>query len=284
MAMRFVNLRGRAGLQIGSRVADVERVSGGRFSADPMTAFADWDAFLAWARGVTEAQATEAFAEEDLGAPVPRPWKVFGVGLNYRDHAREAGLEIPSSPLIFTKFPNCICGPTSNVELSSGYVDWEVELVVVIGRRGRHIAAERAFEYVAGFTAGQDISDRKLQFSDKPPQFSMGKSIDTYGPIGPALVSLDAFAQPNDLALSCEVDGERMQDARTSDMIFSVSELIAYLSKSCTLEPGDLIFSGTPAGVGSARNPRRYLKPGETIVSAVEAIGTLRNRCVPRPA
>lgn len=284
MAIRLVNLRGRAGLQFGSRVADVERMSGGRFSTDPMAALSNWDAFLEWARGVKEADASETFAEEDLGAPVPRPWKVFGVGLNYRDHAKEAGLEIPGSPLIFTKFPNCICGPTSNVELSSDYVDWEVELVVVMSRRGRHIAAERAFDYVAGYTVGQDISDRKMQFTDKPPQFSMGKSIDTYGPIGPALVSLDAFAQPNDLALTCDVDGERMQNSRTSDMVFSVSELIAYLSKSCTLEPGDLIFTGTPAGVGSARNPRRYLKPGETIVSTMETIGTLRNHCVPRPS
>jgi 2-keto-4-pentenoate hydratase/2-oxohepta-3-ene-1,7-dioic acid hydratase in catechol pathway len=215
---------------------------------------------------------------------VPRPAKVFAIGMNYREHAKEAGLEIPKSPVVFTKFPNCLVGPRADVELSSDFVDWEVELVVVIGRGGRRIAESKAFEHVAGYCVGQDISDRRIQFSDKPPQFSMGKSIDTFGPIGPALVSVDGVGQPNDLALTCDVAGERMQDARTSDMIFSVAELIAFLSSMCTLEPGDLIFTGTPSGVGSTRNPRRYLKAGEEIVSTIEHLGTLVNRCVPAPA
>ena len=182
--------------------------------------------------------------------------------------------------MVFTKFPNCLVGPRADVELSSDFVDWEVELVVVIGRGGRRIPQSRAFEHVAGYCVGQDISDRRIQLTDKPPQFSMGKSIDTFGPIGPALVSIDAFADPNNLALTCDVAGERMQDARTSDLIFSVPELIAFLSSMCTLEPGDLIFTGTPSGVGSTRNPRRYLKPGEEIVSTIEHVGTLVNRCV----
>jgi len=278
MAIRLVNLRGRAGLQLGNGVADVEQASAGKFSADPMALLHDWDAFVAWARQVKDA--TGSLEEHELGAPVPRPGKVFGVGMNYREHAREAGLEIPASPVIFTKFPNCICGPTAAVELSSTYVDWEVELVVVIGRRGRRIPASAAFDYVAGYTAGQDISDRKIQFTDKPPQFSMAKSIDTFGPTGPALVTVDAFADPNDILLTCDVDAERVQEARTSDMIFAVPELVEFLSKSCTLEPGDLIFTGTPAGVGSTRNPRRYLKAGETIRSEVAGIGTLTNLCV----
>jgi 2-keto-4-pentenoate hydratase/2-oxohepta-3-ene-1,7-dioic acid hydratase in catechol pathway len=164
--------------------------------------------------------------------------------------------------------------------LSSAYVDWEVELVVVIGRRGRRIAEAQAFDYVAGYCVGQDISDRKIQFAGKPPQFSMGKSIDTYGPIGPALVTLDALPDRNDLALLCEVAGEKMQDARTTDMIFSVAELVAYLSEMCTLEPGDLIFTGTPSGVGSTRNPRRYLCEEEVIVSTIEHVGTMKNRCI----
>ena len=164
--------------------------------------------------------------------------------------------------------------------LSSDYVDWEVELVVVIGRGGRGISETRALERVAGYCVGQDISDRRIQFTDRPPQFSLGKSLDTFGPIGPALVSLDEVADPNDLALTCDVGGERMQDARTSDMIFAVPALVAFLASMCTLTPGDLIFTGTPSGVGSTRTPRRYLAAGEEIVSTIEHLGTMRNRCV----
>ncbi|HYC21152.1 MAG TPA: fumarylacetoacetate hydrolase family protein [Candidatus Bathyarchaeia archaeon] len=284
MTVRLANARGRASLIVGDRLIDVERASRGKFGADPMAALADWAAFVAWARGVKESPDGAPVNESDLGPPVPRPQKVFGIGMNYREHAKEAGLDIPTSPVVFTKFPSCLVGPRADVILSSGYVDWEVELVAVIGRRGRRIPVGHALDHVAGYTAGQDISDRKLQFADKPPQFSMGKSIDTFGPIGPALVSLDAFADPNDLALRCDVSGEQVQGARTSDMIFSVSELVAFLSSLCTLEPGDLIFTGTPSGVGSTRTPRRYLKPGEVITSAVEGIGTLVNRCVPEPS
>src|SRR5262245_32028540 len=182
--------------------------------------------------------------------------------------------------MVFTKFPNCLSGPRADVPIASGFVDYEAELVVVIGRRARGVAPERALDVVAGYCAGQDVSDRKLQFSDKPPQFSLGKSIDGFGPIGPEVVSLDALRDPNDLEIVCEVSGERLQHARTTDMVFSVPELVAYLSRFCTLEPGDLIFTGTPAGVGSVRTPRRYLKPGEVIRTDIEGIGELRNVCV----
>jgi 2-keto-4-pentenoate hydratase/2-oxohepta-3-ene-1,7-dioic acid hydratase in catechol pathway len=281
MPIRLANLDGRAVLLTGKNNAtDVARASGGTFSADPMEVLRDWDAFAPWATELTEATAATPFAEPDLGPPVPRPSKVFGIGMNYRDHAEEAKLEIPKSPVVFTKFPNCISGPFADVELFSDRVDWEVELVVVIGRRGRRIAEKDALAHVAGYTVGQDVSDRRMQFADKPPQFSMGKSLDGYGPIGPALVSLDAFADPNDLALTCDVAGERMQSGRTRDMIFGVAALVAFLSRWCTLEPGDLIFTGTPAGVGSTRDPRRYLAAGEEIESAIDGIGTMRNRCV----
>jgi 2,4-diketo-3-deoxy-L-fuconate hydrolase len=280
MSIRLANVKGRAAVVIGGRCADVERASKGRFSADPMAAVQDWTAFSSWARTLSESACDGVVHEIDLGPPVPRPSKVFGIGMNYRAHAAEAGLPAPNTPVIFTKFPSCLVGPRADVELSSAYVDWEVELVVVIGRRGRRISAAQAFDYVAGYCVGQDISDRKLQFADVPPQFSMGKSIDTFGPIGPALVSIDAFANPNDLALSCDVAGERMQDGRTSDMIFPVPQLIAFISGLCTLEAGDLIFTGTPSGVGSTRNPRRYLKADEEIVSTIEGIGTIINRCI----
>jgi 2-keto-4-pentenoate hydratase/2-oxohepta-3-ene-1,7-dioic acid hydratase in catechol pathway len=189
-------------------------------------------------------------------------------------------MDVPETPVVFTKFPSCLVGPRADVALSSGFVDWEVELVVVIGRRGRRIPERHALDHVAGFCVGQDISDRRVQFAGKRPQFSMGKSFDSFGPIGPALVSLDVFPDPGDLALKCDVAGERMQEARTSDMIFPVPELIAYLSSVCTLEPGDLIFTGTPSGVGSTRNPRRYLAVGDEIVSSIEHIGAMVNRCV----
>jgi 2,4-didehydro-3-deoxy-L-rhamnonate hydrolase len=284
MPVRLANLAGRAVLLAGNGATDVARASGERFSSDPMEVLRRWDAFVEWASEITEAVAAGPYAETDLGPPVPRPSKVFGIGMNYRDHAAEAKLEIPKSPVVFTKFPNCISGPHADVELVSDRVDWEVELVVVIGRRGKAIREQDALTHVAGYTIGQDISERRMQFADKPPQFSLGKSLDGYGPIGPAVVSLDAFPDPNDLALTCDVGGERMQSGRTGGMIFGVAELVAYLSRFCTLEPGDLIFTGTPAGVGSTREPRRYLAVGEEIVSTIEGIGTMRNRCVAVPA
>src|SRR5262245_30889192 len=205
MSVRLINNAGRAGVEVAGRVVDVEKRSNGKFSSDLTSIVDKWDAFVSWAGGLKAGDADAALDESALGPPVPRPAKVFGIGMNYREHAKEAGLEIPTSPVVFTKFPNCIAGPRTDVVLSSTYVDWEVELVVVVGRRGRAIPAARAFDYVAGYCAGQDISDRKAQFADKPPQFSMGKSYDTFGPIGPALVSIiDGFAKPNDLALTCD--------------------------------------------------------------------------------
>jgi 2-keto-4-pentenoate hydratase/2-oxohepta-3-ene-1,7-dioic acid hydratase in catechol pathway len=280
MSVRLANAGGRATVLVDGGVVDVERRSGGRFGPDPMAALAGWDAFVAWAGGLCPGDAEAPLDEVALGPAVPRPAKVFAIGVNYRGHVREAGMELPKSPMVFTKFPSCLVGPRADVVLSSGFVDWEVELVAVIGRGGRGVPAARALEHVAGYCVGQDISDRKLQFSDKPPQFCLGKSIDTFGPLGPAVVSLDAFADPDDLAITCDVGGERMQDGRTSDMIFPVAELIAWLAARCTLAPGDIVFTGTPAGVGSTRTPRRYLQAGEVITSAIERVGTLVNRCV----
>jgi 2,4-didehydro-3-deoxy-L-rhamnonate hydrolase len=283
MSVRLVNAAGRAGLCVDGRVVDLERRSGGRFGSDPMAALGGWQDLCEWATGVVAGEQDAPLDESRLGPCVPRPSKVFGIGLNYRAHAAEAGLEEPKQPLIFTKFPSCLTGPRADVPLTSERVDYEVELVAVIGRRGRRIAESHAQGHVAGYCVGQDISDRALQFADKPPQFSLGKSADGYGPIGPAVVSLDAFEDPDDLGLWCEVNGERLQHDRTRDMIFPVAELVTYLSRFCTLEPGDLIFTGTPAGVGSVRNPRRYLAPGDEITSGVDGIGALHNRCVAGP-
>lgn len=284
MGVRLVNLHGRAAVALEGTVVDVERSSNGRFLADPMAVLRRWDDFASWAAGLRPGDATGALDPAHLGPPVPRPAKCFAIGVNYRGHVAEAKMELPKTPMVFTKFPSCLVGPCADVELSSSTVDWEVELVVAIGRGGRRIPAARALEHVAGYTVGQDISDRRVQFSDKPAQFCLGKSIDTFGPTGPALVSLDAFADPNDLPLTCDVGAERMQDGRTSDMIFPVPELVAYLSSFLTLEAGDVVFTGTPAGVGSTRDPRRYLEAGEVVTSTIEGIGTMVNRCVARAA
>jgi 2-keto-4-pentenoate hydratase/2-oxohepta-3-ene-1,7-dioic acid hydratase in catechol pathway len=280
MGIRLANVAGRAALVVGDRVVDLEHRSQGAFSSDPMAAFQRWAELRDWADAIEPTGGEPLLDPVTLAPCVPRPSKIFGVGLNYREHAREAGLDLPKQPMIFAKFPSCLAGPRADVVLTGGRVDYEVELVVVIGRRGRRIDPTQAADHVAGYCVGQDISDRALQFADRPPQFSLGKSADTYGPIGPAVVSLDSFADPDDLAIRCEVSGETMQDDRTSGMIFSVSELLAYLSRYCTLEPGDLVFTGTPAGVGSVRDPRRYLEPGDVITSEIEGVGALRNRCL----
>lgn len=280
--MRLVNLGGRMGIDIDGRFVDVSARSGGRFPSDSMAAFGVWDELRDWATDLVASDSDPAIDPDHLGPPVPRSEQVFAIGLNYKDHAEEAGLPMPSSPMVFTKFPSCIVGPNAEVPLTSDRVDWEVEQVVVIGREAEGVEASRAWDYVAGFCVGQDVSDRKLQFSDKPPQFSLGKSAKAFGPIGPALVSLDEFADPDALVLRCWVAGEKMQESTTKNLIFSVPELIEYISNYCVLRPGDLIFTGTPGGVGSVRDPRRYLAPGETIESEIEGIGRLSNRCVPR--
>lgn len=282
MSLSLVNVDGRAGVRRGDRVVDLAEASGGRFSALPMEALASFDEVRSWAETIS-AHDGAPVDEARLGPPVPMPQKIFGVGLNYTDHAEEAGLELPKEPLIFTKFPNCLVGPRADVVLTSNRVDYEVELVVVIGRGGRDIAEAEAFGHVAGYCVGQDISDRRMQFAGKPPQFSMGKSVDTFGPIGPGVVPTDQVSNPNDLAISCIVSGETLQNARTSLMVFSVPELIAFLSRYCTLATGDLIFTGTPAGVGSVRDPRRYLAAGDVVSSTIEHLGELTNRCVDRP-
>ena len=280
--LRIVNRLGRAGLDVAGRFVDLERHSENRFSSDPMAVFSQWEAIRAWAETQSPDDAGPLVEPVKLGPPVPNPTQVFAIGLNYRDHAEEANLPIPDSPMVFTKFPSCLVGPNAEVPLTSDRVDWEVEQVVVIGREAERVKAARAWDYVAGFCVGQDVSDRRLQFAGKPPQFSLGKSSKAFGPIGPALVSLDEFSDPDALSLRCWVAGELMQESTTKNLIFSVPELIETISNYCVLRPGDLIFTGTPGGVGSVREPRRYLAVGETIESEIEGIGRLSNLCIAR--
>jgi 2,4-diketo-3-deoxy-L-fuconate hydrolase len=188
-------------------------------------------------------------------------------------------MAIPEVPATFTKFPASLAGPFDDVDIVSETVDWEVELVAVIGRRADCVAEADGWQYVAGLTVGQDISDRHLQFA-AGGQFSLGKSRRSFGPMGPWLVSLDELADPDDLALGCSIDGEKVQDARTSELIFNVPRLVAELSAILPLLPGDVLFTGTPAGVGITRQPARFLQPGQILESWIEGIGTIRNRCV----
>jgi 2-keto-4-pentenoate hydratase/2-oxohepta-3-ene-1,7-dioic acid hydratase in catechol pathway len=282
--MRTANLDGRLVLVDEDGVVDVEEASGGLFPADAQAVFDRWDEFRAWAASAAVADQPRApFKEQELGPPVPRPRQVFAVGLNYADHVAESRLETPSDPAVFTKFPTSLAGPYDTVTLPSALVDWEVELVAVIGRETYRVAAENAWDHVAGLTLGQDLSERGVQLRGPAPQFSLGKSFPGFSPTGPVLVTPDEVDQPDDLALGCAVDGETVQESRTSQMIFSVPEQIARISAICRLLPGDLIFTGTPAGVGGARDPRRFLAPGQELRSWIEGIGELRNPLIAGP-
>ncbi len=275
--MKLANHGGRAALVFGDAIADVEETTGGRFGPDPMSVLADWPAFAAAAEGITAG--TAPLVEAELRCPVPEPRQVFAIGINYLSHAEESGAALPAVPATFTKFPASLAGPFDDVEVVGATIDWEVELVAVIGARADRVAEADAWVHVAGLTVGQDISDRTLQFA-AGAQFSLGKSRRGYGPMGPWLVTPDELPNPDDLALGCSVDGEVVQDARTSDLIFSVPRLVAELSSVLPLLPGDVIFTGTPSGIGATRQPPRFLEPGEVLESWIEGIGTIRNRLV----
>ncbi|HEY1652943.1 MAG TPA: fumarylacetoacetate hydrolase family protein [Acidimicrobiales bacterium] len=275
--MKLANLDHRLVVVLADGVADVAAASDGRFGPDPMSAFDDWTEFAEWAAGVTDV--TAPLDESRLRCPVPRPRQVFAIGLNYRSHAEESKMAVPEVPATFTKFPASLGGPFDEIEIVGDSVDWEVELVAVIGVEADRVAETDAWRHIAGLTVGQDVSDRHLQFA-AGMQFSLGKSRRGYGPMGPWMVTADEVPNPDDLALGCAVDGETVQDARTSDLIFSVPSLIAELSSVLPLLPGDVIFTGTPAGVGMARQPPRSLHPGQVLESWIEGIGTIRNRCV----
>ncbi len=281
--MRIANLSGRLVVltgDAGHEIAyDVEKNSSGRFGADPQAIYETWDSFTAWAAGARWEDGLPLQAT-NLGPPVPAPRQVLGIGLYYRDHVAESGFAAPTGePPVFTKFPSCITGPHGVITLpEGGHTDWEVELVAVIGRRAERVRAADALSYVAGYTVGQDISERILQMAATPPQFSLGKSLPGFGPIGPWLVTLDELEDPDDLELGCAVNGEQMQHGRTRDLILSVPALIERLSASLPLLPGDLIFTGTPAGVGLGRVPPRWLAPGDELVTYIAGIGELRHR------
>ncbi|MFF8566809.1 fumarylacetoacetate hydrolase family protein [Streptomyces albidoflavus] len=275
--MRIANLNHRLVLIREDRAVDVERASGGRFGADPQAVYADWDAFRDWAASA-ELPEGEPFALADLHSPAPAPRQTLAIGLNYRDHASESGFEAPEGlPPVFTKFVTSLSGPVTEVRLpEGGKTDWEVELVAVIGRRAEHVAEADAWSHVAGLAVGQDISERVSQLAGPAPQFSLGKSYPGFAPVGPWLTTPDEVENPDDLELRATVNGEEVQKGRTGDLIFSVPALVSQLSAVLPLLPGDLIFTGTPAGVGLGRDPQRWLHEGDVLVSTISGLGELR--------
>lgn len=248
-------------------------------SSDAVAALERWDDVVAWAPSADWSTAY-AVTEEQLGSPVPAPRQVFAIALNYAPHAAEAGFETPDEPLVFTKFPSCIAGAVTTVALPQGNVDWEIEVVAVIGRGGYRIPREKAWDAVAGVAIGQDLSERVLQLTGKPPQFSLAKSHPGFGPVGPVAVTVDELPDRDDLSFASRIGDEVIQHGRTSQMIFPVDDLVARLSAVCPLLPGDLIFTGTPEGVGNRRTPPRFLQPGETLVSTLDGVGEIRQTFV----
>ncbi|KRS12863.1 2-hydroxyhepta-2,4-diene-1,7-dioate isomerase [Roseovarius atlanticus] len=212
-----------------------------------------------------------------LGPPVAGIGKLIGIGLNYSDHAAEIGIEPPAEPVVFMKATSSIVGPDDDVVLPRGstHGDWEVELGVVIGREAKYVSEAEALDYVAGYTIVNDVSERHFQI-ERSGQWTKGKSCDTFGPIGPWLVTPDAVGNVQSLGMSADVSGERMQTGNTSTMIFTVAQIIAHLSEVMRLEPGDVIATGTPPGVGMGRDPKRYLRPGDVMELQIQGLGRQR--------
>jgi 2-keto-4-pentenoate hydratase/2-oxohepta-3-ene-1,7-dioic acid hydratase in catechol pathway len=234
----------------------------------------DWLAFG------TQSVATAAprpLSEVRLLAPVPRPGKIICVGLNYRDHARETGQPIPSEPVLFSKFANSVVGPGADVVVppEAEQIDYEAELAVVIGRRASVVPTDKALDHVAGYACANDVSSRSLQF--RSGQWLLGKAIDTFLPLGPYLVTADEVPDPQALGIRCLVNDELRQDSDTGEMVFGVAELVSFASRTITLEPGDLLVTGTPSGVGMASDPPRFLAPGDRMRVEVDGLGALDN-------
>ena len=278
MAFTFANVDGRSALVRENSFFDLEVISDGAVSADPMEALTTPEALHGLSANLEAFAASGNVDDVVLGAPVPRPTNSFGIGLNYQTHVDEADMNTPDVPMVFAKLPSCITGPTSDVQMRSGECDYEGELVVVIGPGGKDINEDQGWGHVVGLTVGQDFSDRGAQFMNTPAQFTLGKSMDSFGPTGPVLVSTDSFSDPADLELRTWVNGELRQHDRTSSLIFSIPKLIAFVSRYVTLSTGDLIFTGTPEGVGFRNGV--FLTNGDVVRTSIEGIGTLENHCI----
>ncbi len=280
--MRIANLNDRAILVRDSGYVDLATASGGRIGPDPRAVLASLPAVRAWLAEAEPADTEQVSPDElassgRLGPVVSDPSQIFAVGLNYRTHAAEMGLTPPSQPMIFTKFPSSLTGPASSFRVPSETTDWEAELVVVLGARARRLSVDTALDAVAGLCVGQDLSDRGLQMAGSPAQFSLGKSHEGFAPVGPWVTTLDDAGNPQDLRIECRLNGAVRQDSSTSDMVFTVAEIVAYLSHVVELRPGDLVFTGSPPGVGQGQRPPVFLAPGDVLETRIAGLGALRN-------
>jgi 2-keto-4-pentenoate hydratase/2-oxohepta-3-ene-1,7-dioic acid hydratase in catechol pathway len=283
--MRIANLAGRATIVTDEGILDVATGSKGAFSSSLDKCIAQLGTLKTWFDSAqpdpSERIKPDVFARDPrLGAVVTRPQQIFAIGLNYRHHANEMNLTLPSEPMVFTKFVSSLCGPNDELPVRGATTDFEAELVVVIGQRSRDLSVQDALHAVAGYCVGQDFSERSLQMRGAQAQFSLGKSHRNFTPVGPWLTSADEIVDPNNLAITCSVNGVEYQNSNTSDMVFSVPEIVSYLSTVVELRPGDLIFTGSPHGVGQGRKPPVFLKPGDHVVTTIEGLGRIENTAV----
>ena len=278
MGFKLANIDGKSALIHGDSYYDINSISQGEITSDPSYILESLDDLHDLSSKIDNFEPTGLIKNSLLGAPVTNSRNCYAVGLNYRAHAEESGMEIPPFPMVFTKHTSCIVGPFDNIEMRSDIVDYEAELVLVIGKKGKNISKETAWDHVAGLTVGQDISDRAVQFHATPAQFNLGKSFDTFGPIGPYLVSPDSVANKNAVQLECHINNELRQESSTDDLIFTVPDIISYISEFLTLNTGDLIFTGTPSGVGATQG--KLLKDGDIITTSIKEIGTIKNKCI----
>lgn len=273
----------RAALQVGDSFLDIHATEPNLPGNMRQLLEGGWDVLQAVSALANRANATKMPAGQvKFHAPVVDPRKIICVGLNYKDHAAESGSPIPKDPVLFSKYPTALIGHGQSIVLPrvSQEVDYEAEFVIVIGKKGRHIAKANALEYVAGYSVGHDVSARDWQLKKDGKQWMVGKTFDTFAPVGPTLVTRDEVPNPHALPIRLRLNGQTMQNSSTNQMIFGVEELLAYISQVVTLEPGDLIYTGTPPGVGVARKPPVYLKDGDVVEVEIEGLGVLRNPVV----
>lgn len=262
----------------------VGKVVGGKIA--PITVPLDMNEIISsweiYKKEFCESDAKEFYSMRDvkLCAPVARPGKIFAIGLNYADHIEESKMETPTKQVWFTKAQTSINGPYDDVLIAKNgkYVDYEVELVAVIGKKAKNISAKDAHNYVFGYCVGNDVTERMWQHSG--PQWSLGKSFDTHAPIGPWITTADEIENPHDLNLKCIVNGEVRQNSNTKHLVFDLWQQIEHLSQAMTLEPGDLIFTGTPGGVGAAMDPRKFLKAGDMVICEIDQLGKIENKLI----
>ena len=271
--MKLATFDAGAGPQTGVIVGDEIVATGAAGSMIDL--IAGWDALKGDIEKAAKVGERRALSGVKLLAPVLRPGKIFAIGLNYADHIAESKVETPTQQVWFTKAVTSVNGPYDPIEIAKNgpFVDYEVELVAVIGKRGRNISKADAASHVFGYCVGNDITERAWQH--RTPQWSLGKSFDTHAPIGPWIVTSDEIGDAHDLGLRCFVNGEKRQDSNTKHLVFNIWDQIEHLSQAMTLEPGDLIFTGTPGGIGAAMEPRRFLKPGDVVRCEIDKIGAI---------